>query len=145
MRGDHHLAEPDEASHRSPLRVVFAAIVASVAAGPLTLIFLTLMELAQGIPPDPAIGSPAFLGVATFFGFMFSVVPNLVGSFVMSRFARHHPPAGALAWWLAAGALAAFLLAAAQGMVPGDPSVVLPLCAVGACCAGICHLIVRPD
>jgi hypothetical protein len=94
---------------------------------------------------EPAAELIALLGVATLSGFMFAILPNLLGSVGMFVFAHHHPPARSLGWWLAAGAVAAFLLCAALDIMSAGPIVVLPFCAVGACCAAICHLIARPD
>jgi hypothetical protein len=128
------------------LRLPLAAVLASLAAGPLTMLLLILPTLAV---PGPQAGIywdiAGTLGIATAVGFMISFIPNLLGTCGMFQLAKRWRAARLRRSWAAAGAAGAFPLAGFLGFSAAGPLYVLLLGAVGACCAAMCHLVARPD
>ena len=129
------------------VRVPFAALLASVAAGPLCMIVLVLLSFTQPHPPGSGLGSEfgAMFVMSTIVGFAISIVPNLVGTSAMFLLARRWRAATLRRSWVAAGAIGGSLSTLFTGISFGEPLLVLPLVVVGACCAAICHLVARPD
>jgi hypothetical protein len=128
------------------LRVPLAAILASLAAGPIIILFLITMSLASGEhAPEVASGLPGLLALALFYGFIFAILPNLLGCVGMFLLSLSCSPARHIGWWTVAGAIAAFALCVALDFVRGGPVTVLPFVATGACCAAICRIVAAPD
>ncbi|MEA3010042.1 MAG: hypothetical protein QOJ91_1734 [Sphingomonadales bacterium] len=119
--------------------------LASLAAGPIFLASTALayayLELPRPVIIDPAQILPgmALFIPAVFVGFILSIIPNLIGSYLMQFTGGVFPAARARSLWFAAGALAGAAIAGATGAFAQPPSA-FALIFTSACCARICRL-----
>jgi hypothetical protein len=129
------------------LRVPLAAMAASAAAGPSTLLVLILFSLSDPqLRTESAFSILGLIPMAVVFGIAISLVPNLLGTAIMFLLSRRYPVARRRGMWAAAGALGALLLVPLWNFGGEDDLLsALSLALVGACCADICHLIAAPD
>jgi hypothetical protein len=129
------------------LRVPLAPIIASLAAGPLTLLLMLVPTLVTGPSRilEPVSELLAAIGIFTAYGAVFSILPNLLGTAVMFLLSRHFLFACRRFVWTAAGGAGGAVFGYLWEPGGTDSFLTLVLIVTGACCATICHLIARPD
>jgi hypothetical protein len=119
--------------------------LASLAAGPIFLVS-TVLAFAYSELPRPLIIDPAQIvaGIALFIpavivGFILSIVPNFMGSYLMHFTGKAFPATRAPLLWFGTGALCGAALAWSTGAFD-DPAYAFALILTSACCARICRL-----
>ena len=125
-----------------------AAVVASTVAGPIFVIVAafaeTILLVPQpiGVSADEAAAFFVILLTAEIVGFFLAIVPNLIGTSLLSGAAGHNQTARMPETWVGAGAASGALLAAAVGAAG---ITAFALIATSASCAAICRALVRLD
>jgi hypothetical protein len=128
------------------LRVPFAAMVASVTAGPSMLLVIILYSLhGSRLQAESPLDILSMVPMVVVFGSVISFVPCLLGATVMFLLSRRHPLACRRSMWAAAGATSALALVPWWSSGAADLPSAFALAIVGACCATICHIIASPD
>ena len=148
--------------HRQGERIVAEAsirwpgiMLASLSAGPLFLLGIGIGTLIA----DPAAPVPIYLDwqigfavpilamAAAFFGTFSALLPNLIGTALMTSIGNRHEAARSPLMWTLAGALAgAAPMASGAGISGTQPVYLIALTFTGACCALICRCRIEwPD
>lgn len=132
------------------VRTRAAPLLASLFAGPVFLAAAGAAELYLRLPATITITEADFVGFVTmlvpafFVGFILSFLPNMVGTLAMAWAAQRSELARWPFAWLAAGAAAGALIAAAVGLNP-EASATFGLVFTSAMCAGLCRSFVSVD
>ena len=127
-------------------------LLASSVAGPLCLLFLLLLSLAEqvfssAIPPSfrdiekVAAETANLLYPALMLGLIFSIVPNAVGTAVLGVLGKNLAGARLTSVWIMTGAIvgAAFAI----GVAPADARLIAFFATIGGTCAAICRGFTR--
>lgn len=121
--------------------------LASLAAGPIFLVSTALAVLYLRLPhPITADVGPRDIALivlsfipAIFFGFLLSIIPNLIGSRLLLGAGGAIPATRARPIWIGAGALFGAAIAAETGTF-AEPAYAFGLIFTSASCAAICRL-----
>lgn len=125
-----------------------AAIIASTAAGPAFVLSLAAAWLYLQVPrpipfefdPVDLVGSGiGFMVMATIFGFLLALLPNLAGAALMAALAETNEMARDPIAWTAAGLLAGAGIAALTGGFEDNGPTAFAVIATSAICARICR------
>lgn len=135
--------------HRFSYDVPLAAVVASLASGPILLFLMLLYSMAissGGVPDVPPLVGIALILVASIpCGLILGLIPNLLGASLMTFLAARFSAARSKPVWAAAGALLGMTL---TFLIYRDPLFLEPYLLFGATsagCAAICHTLIGPD
>jgi putative flippase GtrA len=127
---------------RSPF---YNAIVPSAAAGPVFLLSLigagaySLLPQPIDFRPEYLLAFVAALVPSTIVGFLFSYLPNAIGTFILSSAGEMSEAAREPAVWVAIGAGTGWLLALLFGAFPESGIGTFALVSTSAASAGLCR------
>jgi hypothetical protein len=124
------------------------AVIASVSAGPIFVLAFALTGLSAGVDAASALGAGlvAIVGVGVIaipFGFMLSIVPNLIGAWILAMLGQGNDGVRLPVVWIVVGSLAAGLFAWAIRPSFGGAEMVVAFAATGGACALICRRFTR--
>lgn len=120
-----------------------AALIASVAAGPLFVTSLSLAIVYLRLPQPIVVSAAeagAFAGaltLASVFGFILGLVPNIVGALIMSNFSERVEELRSPVAWMGAGALFGGCIALLANLDRSEPEMMFALIFTSVACAWI--------